>query len=215
MRILRWSDMDDRCRHGSLSRLVRAAAVLSLAAYAFSAAIAASPVPARDAGPTTVIVFADRPLQTHQWASLMASLRRGVAGGQAETHRLDRAAIFMRGDDVVPGMVVKSALVVYLHGDCTLAPAAQRTAYGVPLGWVRRVQGRIEPFIHVDCTHIGDVLGPQAMRMNNEQRTEAMSEAIARVILHEWIHIVSQSPAHTQSGIEKAQYGVADLMGGR
>jgi hypothetical protein len=150
-----------------------------------------------------------------QWKLLFADLRSGVADGGAETELLDPGADFIRGDDVVPGLLVDSSITVYLHGDCTLIPAARRTAYGVPLGWVHRVDGSIEPFVHVDCEHIGGMLGPQAISMNKQQRAEVMSMAIARVILHEWIHIVSQSSAHADSGIEKARFGIADLMGGR
>jgi len=72
--------------------------------------------------------------------------------------------------------------------------------------------GRIEPFAHVDCTRIGQVLGPQALGLNRNQRNTVMTGAIARVVLHEWIHIATQNPAHAESGISKAQFGVADLM---
>jgi hypothetical protein len=90
----------------------------------------------------------------------------------------------------------------------------RRTAYGVPLGWVRRLDGRIEPFAHVDCARIGQVLGPQALGMDADRRNAVMAGAIARVILHEWIHIATQNPRHAERGITKAQFGVADLMTG-
>ncbi len=206
--------MNVRRMHALPGHSARAALILSLLLSLFSAAQAASPIPAGHTPRTTVIVFSDRPLQPDQWRLLFAGLRSGLAGG-AETQMLDQGADFIRGDDLVPGLLLGFPIVVFLHGDCTLAPAARRTAYGVPLGWVHRVDGRIDPFVHVDCTHIGEVLGPQAARMSKKRRAEVMSTAIARVILHEWIHIVTQSPAHASDGIEKAQYGVADLMGGQ
>jgi hypothetical protein len=50
--------------------------------------------------------------------------------------------------------------------------------------------------------------------MGADRRKTVMAGAIARVIVHEWIHIAAQSSSHTERGIEKAQYGVTDLMAG-
>ena len=188
------------------------AELLLVSALACPLALAQSP--AKPIQHTTVVVFADRGMQPEQWSALLAALRSAVASGGAEAQTLDRNADFVRGDQVVPGFLVQSAITVFLHGNCTLSPLAHRTAFAVPLGWVRRVDGRIEPFVHVNCTPIGKVLGPQAMWMNKERRTQAMAEAMARVILHEWIHIATQNAGHAERGIAKAEFGVADLMGG-
>ncbi len=162
---------------------------------------------------TTVVVFADHPMQDGQWNAIFTALRIDLRNGGAETKPLDLNADFVRGDRMGPGLVVNSAIAVYLHGDCTLLPASRRTAYGARLGWVWQVDGRIEPFAHVDCTQIANVLGPEAMRLSKAKCAEVMGEAIARVILHEWIHIATQNPAHSETGIARAQFGVADLMG--
>jgi hypothetical protein len=196
--------------HGLIC-LLGAAQVLAMAG---SGASAQAQVPDASPARTTVVVFADQPMQEAQWSELFAALRAGLAFGGAETEPLDDEAEFVRGDSAPSGFRVQSAIVVYLHGDCNLAPLPRRTAYGVPLGWVRRVDGRIEPFAHVDCTRIGQVIGVQALRMGTVRRNTVMAGAIARVIVHEWIHIAAQSSSHTERGIEKAQYGVTDLMAG-
>jgi hypothetical protein len=169
--------------------------------------------PANSDPHTTLVVFADHGMQPEQWTALFAALRLGAANGGAETRPLDRNADLVRGDSVVPGFLVDSAITVFLHGNCTLSPLEYRTAFAVPLGWVRRVNGRIEPFVHVDCTRIGQVLGPQAVWMSKERRSQAMAEAISRVILHEWIHIATQNPGHAERGIAKAEFSVRDLLG--
>jgi hypothetical protein len=191
--------------HGLIG-IVLAALVLAMGGHALAQGSATSP--AR----TTVVVFADRPMQEEQWSDLFAALRAGLASGGAETGLLGEEAEFVRGDSAASGFRVQSAIVVFLHGDCTLRPLPRRTAYGVPLGWVRQVDGRIEPFAHVDCTRIGQVLGAQALGMGADRRNAVMGGAIARVILHEWIHIAMQSSSHAERGIEKAQFGVEDLM---
>jgi hypothetical protein len=169
--------------------------------------------PAVPAARTTVVVFADRPLPADRWPDLFAALRARLESGDPETQALDRDARFLRGDDSEPGFSVESSIVVYLHGDCSLSPMERRTAYAVPLGWVRRIDGEIQPFVHVDCTRIGQVIGAQARWLSKQGRDKAMDGALARVILHEWIHIATQSSAHASNGIARAQFGVADLMG--
>ena len=196
--------------HG-LMGILGAAVVLAMAG---SSASAQAQVPDASPAHTTVVVFADRPMQETQWSDLFAALRAGLASGGVETEPLGDEAEFVRGDSAALGFRVQSAVVVYLHGDCELLPLPRRTAYGVPLGWVREVDGRIEPFAHVDCTRIGQVLGAQALGMRADRRSAAMGGAISRVILHEWIHIARQSSSHAERGIEKAQFGVEDLMAG-
>lgn len=189
--------------------LIGALALLQLSTFStIRAAAQAARIPH-----TSVVVFADRPVRDEQWASLFAGLHTGLVRGGAETQALDQNADFVRGQDIGPGLLVDSAITVYLHGDCTLRPVAFRTAFGVPLGWVFQVDGRIQPFVHVDCAAIADVLGSHARGLGDGKRTELMGEAMARVVLHEWIHVATQSGAHAVRGIEKAQFGAEDLMG--
>src|SRR5579863_8997671 len=87
-----------------------------------------------------------------------------------------------------------------------------RTASLTALGWVWRVRGRIEPFIHVDCTQIAQELGPVALGMDRNRRDTVMGEAMARVILHEWIHVATQNPKHARDGVAKARFDLVDLL---
>jgi len=163
---------------------------------------------------TTLVIFADQKMHDRDWPAVFDAVRRNVADGAAETPSIAGPSEIIRGDVMEPGLRVDAAVVVFLHGDCNIEPLARRTAYGVPLGWVLRVDGRIEPFAHVDCTRIGQVLGPQALGLDHDRRNALMGGAIARVILHEWIHIATQSSSHSDRGISKAQFGVADLTTG-
>jgi hypothetical protein len=193
-------------------RKCAARAVLALLFVSFSIQARAGAPPAASAH-ATVVVFADHAMPDGQWTALFAALYTAVTGGSPETRALDSGAGFLRGDDIAPGMRVDSVITVYLHGDCRLLPALYRTAFGVPLGWVRRTGEGIEPFAHVDCAAIASVLGPQALWLSPQRRDDVMAGAIARVILHEWIHIATQNSGHAERGIEKASFGVADLMG--
>jgi hypothetical protein len=75
------------------------------------------------------------------------------------------------------------------------------------------VNRNIDPYINVDCTRIGQVLGARAQGLDRQARDRMMAEAIARVLVHEWIHVARQSAEHGRNGITKASFDVADLLG--
>ena len=92
---------------------------------------------------------------------------------------------------------------MYLQGDCTLRPPPLYATHAVEgaLGWVLRVNGRIEPYVHVDCTILVRMLGRMGMHLSRDRRNTVMGESMARVIVHEWIHYARQSAAHGDRGI--------------
>src|SRR5260370_25490066 len=71
---------------------------------------------------TTFVFFADRKLRDEQWTSLFAALYRGKTLLAVSTPALSGEVNMMRSDQVEPGLRVDSAIIVYLHGDCTLLP---------------------------------------------------------------------------------------------
>lgn len=161
---------------------------------------------------TTLVVFADHYIPDDEWNDLFAALRKNLPDATAKSRSIDPDPDLLRGDQVTVGLRVESSLIVYLHGDCILIPQFHRDIWGEALGWVREIDGHIEPFVHVECTQIRQMLGPSALSMDSDQRTAVMSEAIARVILHEWIHVATQNAAHGAAGIFKSSFGVPDLI---
>ena len=161
---------------------------------------------------TTIAIFADDPSRIDSWDAIFAALRRNLPEAVATAPSLEADPEIIRGDAIVPGLNVDKAVVVFLHGDCTLYSRSMHFPQGKALGWVFEQKHEIQPFIHVDCTRIAQALSAQSESMSRNQRTAAMSEALARVILHEWIHIASQRTAHHLSGLGKAQFTVEDLI---
>lgn len=162
---------------------------------------------------TTMVVLSDHPLDDGQWTALVAELHRGrtsvasfipVIGGDVDIDVL-------QGRDMNPGVVVQKAITIFLKGDCTLMPRSRKFVEGA-LGWVKEVRGRIQPFIHVECERIVEMLGPVALGMNRERRDTVMAEAIVRVVLHEWVHIATQQAGHARSGITQSEFQVSDLL---
>ncbi len=168
----------------------------------------ADPVPEQ---PTVLVVFMDQQLRDSEWTTLLGALQKSAQDEAIEAPELAGNAVFVRGDRLESGSEVSQAISVYLHGNCSLVPAARTNPEGA-LGWVRLVHGRIEPFIHVDCTKIAEELGPVALGMNRHRLDVVMSEAIARVIVHEWVHVATQNPGHARDGVAKSNFDVLDLL---
>jgi hypothetical protein len=80
-----------------------------------------------------------------------------------------------------------------------------------PLGWVWQVSGKIQPFIFVDCEQLAQMLRRRSAGLDQYERRHAMAQAIAHVVIHEWIHIATQSPAHGKRGITKQFLTAAEL----
>jgi hypothetical protein len=159
----------------------------------------------------TLVFFADQGMRDAEWRALFDALDRAMRKDAAEDPAFAEGVEFLRGDKLASGVEMSQPISVYLHGDCWLTPVL-RTSVSGPLGWVRRVHGRIEPFIHVDCTKIALELGPLSLGMDRARRDTVMGEAMARVILHEWVHVSTQSARHTRDGVEKATFDAADLL---
>jgi len=158
-----------------------------------------------------MVIFADKRMQDEQWVALFAALRRDHASFAATTPSLAGEVDLLRGDQVKPGLQVTTVISVFLRGDCTLIPRPRHVVLGA-LGWVPRGKAGIEPFINVDCSRLVDMLGPMALGMNRSVRNDVMAEAMTHVILHEWIHIATQSARHSAHGVMRDQFGVADLL---
>ena len=71
----------------------------------------------------------------------------------------------LRGRDLVTGVSVDQVISVSVIGDCTLLPGPRRMVNGA-LGWVKKVDGEIQPFIHVSCERIVEML--QRMALGHE-----------------------------------------------
>jgi hypothetical protein len=160
----------------------------------------------------TLIVFADKQMPEGEWEALFRDLGRDYSILAAETHFYPGAFDLVRGDSLIPGIEIDSPISIYLHGDCTLLGQPGQSVPQGTLGWVLRNRGHIEPFIHVDCGRIVEMLTNYAQGMNHDLRNNVMAEAISRVVLHEWIHVATQSPVHKQDGVSKSSFRVADLI---
>jgi hypothetical protein len=165
---------------------------------------------------TAVIFYAQPQLNDDLWPDLVQSLHADLASGMGEAPNgfaLQQNPAFFRGNDLALGTMFSRVIVVKLLGRCDLLPQSDRSSLEGPLGWVWQVSGTIQPFINVDCERIAQVLRRRSAGLDQYERRHAMAQAIAHVVIHEWIHISTQSPAHGKRGITKQFLTAAELTG--
>ena len=183
---------------------------------------ASAPAPAANA---VLAIFSDRPISNEFWPITVSALREELASGAPETRFLpgqaagadpstDPAVQILRGDSIAPGLNADNPITIYLHGDCLVLRSFSvgRPSSSGPLGWVRLNHGHIEHFIHVECTRLAQTLASQTYGLDRDQQDRLMARAIARVILHEWIHIATQNSGHARDGLAKATFSPRDLI---
>ncbi len=102
-------------------------------------------------------------------------------------------------------------IVLRFRGDCTLLMAGALPRGG-PLGATWITDGRILPFIDIDCGRVKATLArsgpwPQALIA-----PEVLARALSRVALHEMYHVLTERTGHDRDGLFKAEYSAEDLL---
>jgi hypothetical protein len=80
------------------------------------------------------------------------------------------------------------------------------------LGWVLSIDGEIQPFIHVSCERIVDTVASLLRSQPRATERQLLARATGRVIAHEILHVVQQSPEHTHHGVQKPALAAEDLV---
>jgi hypothetical protein len=164
---------------------------------------------------TAIVVYTQPRVNPQLWPDLLQSLREDLAAGEGESPNgfvLDRNPVILLGNnDAAVNIHATQLIVVRLLGRCDVLPQSDHPSLKGPLGWVPLVSGSIEPFISVDCSRIAQVLRPISAGSNSGQRRHEMAQAIAHVVIHEWLHIATQSSAHGRKGITKQFLSVDEL----
>lgn len=160
---------------------------------------------AQQAG-TAVIFYAQPQVKDELWPDLLASLHADLAAGIGKSPNgfaLEQSPTYFRGNDLPASLDFSTVIVVKLLGRCDVLPQSDHPSLKGPLGWVRQVSGKIQPFIFVDCERIAQVLRTHSPGFTKYERRHEMAQAIAHVVIHEWIHIATQSSAHGARGVTK------------
>jgi hypothetical protein len=173
-----------------------------------------TPAPVAYAARPVLLISSERRMPEESWKALFAALEKDLPEVDGLVPASDAHPIFMRGGHGADAGPVSRPITVYLLGDCLPPPTQRPFPFVARLGWVSQVDGHIVPVIHVQCSEIGAEISGRTEWMKQDKRTAAMGEAMARVILHEWVHVAAQTAAHGADGVTKPVFSVNDLLCG-
>ena len=153
-----------------------------------------------------------------------------VKGGQSSTpdvlaamsRELDglmRAAgfrVILRGmDDSASNVPAEHLVLVELRGVCVAQFSTLSTApllSSVPLASSSVSDGKILPFSWVDCAALNRFLAPAAAHQTQAEQDYLYGRSLARLLAHEFYHVLAQTDDHAPAGIAKARFSISDLL---
>jgi hypothetical protein len=165
---------------------------------------------------TALIFYAEPEVSESLWPSLFQILLEDLSAGAGDLPAgvvLDKQPAILRSSDDLRGISFPNIVSIKLLGRCDKLPQPSGSRSASPLGWVLRVSGKVQPYIYIDCARLGQVLEPTVGRMSKQRRQYAMAQAVSRVLIHEWVHIATQSSAHSKRGLTQPDLSVNDLIG--
>jgi hypothetical protein len=113
--------------------------------------------------------------------------------------------------NIIPSEAFDKLIVVAFKGDCTTV-MPRFHARGGPLGWTSMSEGRILPFIGIDCDQVKTALKASDTWRHSLIPAGLLGRALGRVALHEIYHVLSERKHHDAEGLFKARYSAADLL---
>jgi hypothetical protein len=102
-------------------------------------------------------------------------------------------------------------IVVHFRGDCSASASKSTVADGATLASVQEVDGRILPFVEVQCSLLAALVYPNIRDQAPFQQRLLFGRALGRVLAHEVNHITTQTAHHTNEGITRARLNGTDL----
>lgn len=106
--------------------------------------------------------------------------------------------------------------VVELRGDCGASSGNFSLDSTLPemadLASTFVSQGRVLPFSWVNCANVAKLLAPALLAQPGVRGDFIFGRAVARLLAHEFYHVLMQTREHTRSGISKPCFTAGDLL---
>lgn len=108
----------------------------------------------------------------------------------------------------VPGTLV----VVTAEGSCSPNTDESASPENKPLASTQDSNGHVLPFVWIKCEDLNALLAP-GLRGHPAAQDAKYGRALARVLAHEFFHILAQTPHHAESGIAQSAVSQRNLLG--
>jgi hypothetical protein len=105
--------------------------------------------------------------------------------------------------------------VVELRGDCEAVSGRPASANTVELASTAVSDGRVLPFSWVNCGNLAQLLSPALADLPRARADFIFGRAIARLLAHEFYHILMQTREHTGNGLSKPCFTASELLAER
>lgn len=127
---------------------------------------------------------------------------------------MDRAGFQVQWSDTQPSNAafIGDLVVVELRGSCAVPTTLIRRSRIVQMGSSAVADGKVLPFSWVNCTAVAQLIEPYMSRQQAAQRDFVYGRAMARVLAHEFYHVLGRTLAHTATGLTKARLEPGDLL---
>jgi hypothetical protein len=106
--------------------------------------------------------------------------------------------------------------VVELSGDCEAPSRSLPASLALPamadLASTFISDGQVLPFAWVNCGNVTKLLAPALLDQPAARGDFVFGRAVARLIAHEFYHMLMQTRDHTRNGVSKPCFTAADLM---
>jgi hypothetical protein len=102
--------------------------------------------------------------------------------------------------------------VLRFNGSCGVPPWPRVLTAGGPLGFTHISDGVVLPFGEVACDRIGGSVVPVIANMDLAHAELLFGRAMARVVAHELVHMISRSRSHGHDGVAQATLSERQLI---
>lgn len=133
---------------------------------------------------------------------MQQELKRTLRGTEAQLKWLDQSNATRQFEG--------RRVSVTLLGDCTgdLLAAAPKGA----LGWAKVQDGRVLPYVEIDCDRVRAQISPEILDEDAVAREVQVGRALGRVLAHELAHVMRRDRVHGEDGLTGEMLNSRDLL---
>lgn len=102
-------------------------------------------------------------------------------------------------------------VVARFGGDCTGNREDVRWDQKSTLGFAHVTDGKVIPFLEIDCGPIKRLIGGPSLQTPLALRETLLGRALGRVLAHELYHILTETTEHSRYGIARPELSQHDL----
>lgn len=117
-----------------------------------------------------------------------------------------------RSRDDAPNGAYPNLVVMTFNGTCKFEPAPQLYDEAGPLASTRTMNHEIQSFGQVDCDHVVETARSAMFAADYARADLLVGRALGRVVVHEIVHMLTQSAEHGRDGVFKASLSGKQLI---